>query len=519
MHSVSANLINLKFKLTSMYLKTSITPEGLAVILFIVYWLVLEYLRSINFLERHNLSSYGPLLILRTKKGLNLLEKLSRPKKLWRVFATLGIPMVFLGMVFMFSLIIFMDIVMLKSPPPPSSITSPRNVLLIPWVNTLFPPLYLLLALIVTLVVHEFSHAILCRVEGIKVKALGILLLLVPIGGFAEPDEKELEKNANRIQKVRIFSAGVISNFSLATIAFILFILLLNFLQPTVFIAHSKNPEIHAGEIVYSINGIKVFTPSDVTTALKLNRKKLEIVTDNGTYILPCVAGVEIAKTYPGYPAYKAGMKEGMIIYMVNNTYTPTLEAFEEFMSKTKPGQILDVHVYYNNKKEVFHVKLTKSPYSNSGFLGVEVYEYISGLELGYSSVLLEELKSLPYQLKSIRGLLFFVAMPLMGFKGFIGQATKYFKPEILGGYLFVILTSLYWIGWVNFYVGLFNCLPAIPLDGGRVFYEAFTWILNKLGLEGDKIAGATVKYLAYLIFASLIMSVVVPNIAYLKRL
>jgi hypothetical protein len=45
----------------------------------------------------------------------------------------------------------------------------------------------------VTLVVHELAHAVLCRTEGVSVKSMGALLLgIVPIGGFAEPDEEEL---------------------------------------------------------------------------------------------------------------------------------------------------------------------------------------------------------------------------------------------------------------------------------------------------------------------------------------
>ncbi len=501
----------------------SLTPEGIALIAVIAYWAIIEALKNRGILEKYGLSAYGPILIVRTKKGLALLEKISKPKRFWRFLATAGIPAVFAGMAFMFALVILMDIVMIKSPPPPSPVTSPRNALLIPWVNTLFPPLYLLIGLVVTLVVHEFSHAILCRVEGIKVKSLGLLMLIAPIGGFAEPDEEELEKKATRMQKIRIFSAGVVSNFAVASVAFAAFIFLLNFLHPVVFVAYSNNPNIHAGDVIYSINGVNVSTPSDVTRALLKSPfgGKLSMVTEEGSYTLPAIYGVRIAGLYKDYPAEKAGLKVGMIIYQVNNQTTPTLESFEKVMKKTKPGEVITLHVYWKGKTEVFRVKLAKSPYSSSGFLGVEVYEYVSGLELGYSSMLLEELKSLPHSLWNVRGWLYFVAMPLMGFKGFIGQTKKYFKPEILGDKLFFLLTSLYWIGWVDFYVGLFNCLPAVPLDGGRVFYEVFAALLEKMGVKGgEKIAGSVVKYLAYLIFASLIMSIVVPNVSvYVKWL
>ncbi len=501
-----------------------ISLEGIALIVFISYWICVEVLRSKGVLEKYEISNYGPLLIVRTKKGLGILEKISKPKKFWRVISTAGIPSVFAGMVFMFALIVLMDVMMVKSPPPPSQLTSPRNVLLIPWVNTLFPPLYLLIGLIVTLVVHEFSHAILCRVEGIKVKALGLLMLLLPIGGFAEPDEEELEKKASRIQKVRIFSAGVISNFAVATIAFILFLLLLNFLQPVVFVANTSNSNttMHAGEIVYSINGVNVSTPADVAKALEKTIESGTIVvrTESGIYKLHGVCGVKVVGLYKNYPAEKAGIKPGMIIYMINETYTPNLYAFQKYMSKTKPGEVLTLHVYYKGKREVIKVRLVKSPYSNSGFLGVEVYGYVSGLTLGYSKVLLDELKSIPSELKSVRGWLLLVAMPLMGFKGFTGSVTKYFKPMVFGSTLFVILTALYWICWVNFYVGLFNCLPAIPLDGGRVLYEVLVWIANKFGFSGEKVAEKVVKFLAYLIFVSLALSVVIPNLTpYLKTI
>ncbi|NIP35131.1 MAG: peptidase, partial [Thermoplasmata archaeon] len=34
---------------------------------------------------------------------------------------------------------------------------------------------------------------------------------------------------------------------------------------------------------------------------------------------------------------------------------------------------------------------------------------------------------------------------------------------------------------WLNLMVGIFNALPAIPLDGGYIFRDGFSWLIQKL--------------------------------------
>jgi len=251
-----------------------LSGTSIALGIFLLYWLFVSVLDRKGILQKHNISTFGPLpiLMIRTTKGLKLLDILARPKVYWRIFANIGILLMFAGMIAMFLVIALSDIALYTSflngnVPQPGKYNSARNIFLIPGVNEFIPFTWGVIALIVTLVVHEFSHAILCRVENIRVKSMGILLALVPVGGFAEPDddqlfgkkeavkkelsltasieeirEREGEKKgsreteipvpdkveptpvtiATRTQRARILAAGVMANFSVAFIAFLL---------------------------------------------------------------------------------------------------------------------------------------------------------------------------------------------------------------------------------------------------------------------------------------------------------
>jgi membrane-associated protease RseP (regulator of RpoE activity) len=499
-----------------------LSSYGVALIVFITYWGIVEWLKARGELERRGISAIGPILMVRTTKGLELLEKLSKNKKPWRLIANLGIPAVFIGMTFMFFLIIIMDIVLFTSPPPPSQLTHPRSAFLIPGVNPLIPLVWGLIGLAVTLIVHEFSHAILCRVEGVRVKAMGILLALIPIGGFAEPDEDELMGKAkiNRMQRIRIFSAGVVGNFIVAIISFSAFFYLLGFLSPLVVVANVAEDSpaygiVEEEGVVESINGIQVHTADDVRRAIEEhNIIKLKI-RDGSEVILPRETDVRIIELYKGYPAMEVGLKEGMIIFKINNKETPTLTEFKKAMSLTKPGETISVHAYQDGEIKEFSVTLASSPFGgDNGFMGVVVEEYMGGISFGFAEFTLNRLKNIPSQLTSPEGWLIVVAMPL-AFRGFSEEAINYFEPTGFweGNTIFYLLNTFYWVGWINFYVGLFNCLPAIPLDGGRVFHELLSALLTRRSARGEEISKMVVKFIALVIFSSIILSILIPNI------
>ncbi|MHC1587649.1 MAG: site-2 protease family protein, partial [Candidatus Syntropharchaeia archaeon] len=221
---------------------------------FLAYWIVVIFLEKKGYLKRHNITAIGPILMLRTERWQKLLEKLSKHRRFWRISAMLTLPFILVSMVGMFMLILMNLYVFLFQTPEPSKLTEVQNILFIPGINEFIPFTYGWIGIFLAVMVHEFSHALLCKVEGIKVKSMGLLLILIPIGGFTEPEERELEE-AKKIKRMRMFAAGNMGNFFLAFLAFFLLInVVLGGITPITegVIVHGG---MEPGSVITSVNG------------------------------------------------------------------------------------------------------------------------------------------------------------------------------------------------------------------------------------------------------------------------
>lgn len=474
--------------------------------IFIVYCTIVTVFRSK--LEKKNVSVIGPILLVRTKRGLKLLDTLAKPKKFWKIFGDLGVILVFLGMVYMIFLILLMDYIMITSPPEPSPATSPRNILLIPGLNEFIPFVWGLIGLIVTLIVHEFSHAIVARVENIKVKSLGVVLALIPIGGFAEPDEKELMKSEKR-SRIRIYSAGITANFLMALIAFAIFFSLLGFLKPHVVVLKSLNDNFEERSAIISINGIDVETPQDILKAVDDFDVVNVVVRKQDGQIeeleVKPVMGVYIVGILNNTPAERVGLKKDSVIISVNGINTPNTDVFRKIMLKTKPNDTIEVEVLEDGAVKRYSVKLAEM--KGHGFLGVLIGgDYFAGAVIGYSKGIIDSLTKIP---ANVQGLFYLTAMPFY-FRSFDG-ITNYFTPQgiftKLGDALFYLLNIFYWVAWLNFYIGLFNCLPAVPLDGGRLLGDLLRYFMR------EDFASTITRSLTFFVFFSILLSILIPNI------
>jgi len=514
----------------------------LTLYIFLIYWFIVLVLNRKGILQRYNISAFGPILMIRTRRGERLLDRLAKGelrKRFWRTYANIGTILVLIAMTFMFILVLLGAYATFTVQPEPTELNAPRNWLLIPGLNE-FIPLCAWIGFVVALVVHELSHAVLSTVEKIKVKSMGLLVAVVPIGAFAEPDseqlfgekekgkktrgEKELEsepdkeagkeekrKVATARERTRILSAGVTSNFFVALIAFALFFSILFAIQPVsdkmfyVYGVAEGSPaeklEIVEGMFIIKVDGSGVTNLEDMNKAIEEKEKvfldvldkkgkEREIIVERGYES----EGIRIVEVVEGFPASNAGIKPGMSIIRMDKEKIDYSEDFQNFLNHTVPGQVIEVQT----KDKIFSVELEKSPYDKIGFLGVVVANNPLGMRVedfpakGY----LKGLQSMPSSLASLSttGWLWLTLLPFlplpMGFSSFNPLLSHLYEPvgavSFLGGSIFVIADVLFWIGWINFYVGLFNCLPAIPLDGGYVFREMLNPVL-RIGIKDER--------------------------------
>jgi membrane-associated protease RseP (regulator of RpoE activity) len=491
-----------------------------------------------------------PLAIfLRTTRGLNLLDYLARPKGFWRLMASAGIPLVVLSMTYFLMLVLAMTYFMIQEPPMPSSYNAPRNILLIPGLNEYIPFVWGWIALFVTMVVHEFAHGILSRVEGVRVKSMGIVaVLFAPIAAFVEPDDTDLfgSKDQPAIvskgARIRILSAGVISNFIVAAVAMALFfgpvIAAISPMDRLIIVdvkdgSAADKAGFESGMVLLDVNGYKDSNLEQLYSHLGSLTNSVNVFYSNIEEILPLpgepARGIMVASTFKGSSAEAAGLPPKSLITEIDGKEIGNLEGFRKLMNTTHPGQTIAITTGQGN---AYLINLTEkenaAPEDRGGFIGIGISgnAVLSGgalIQEVPSRQFLQTLQNIPRM--GIAGFHLMLSLPFSGipgftqkgFPGFSGWLTAVFKPsgwaEPLGSKLFWIANLLLWIGWINLYAGLFNCLPAVPLDGGHIFKDLVQSGFERIVRpeEAERFTRTTVAILTWLVLTSLLITLVAP--------
>lgn len=277
---------------------------------FAVIWIVALVFKKK--LVNHGVEVSFPILMWKTKRLRGFINRIANiSPRFWKWFMNIGIVISFIAM----ALITYSLFVSL------STITQTPSVsLVIPGVEVPGSPIFIpflfgIIGLVTVIVVHEFSHGILARVENIKIKSIGLLLFAVLPGAFVEPDEEDMEK-AKKTSRMRVYAAGSIANISLFVVAFLLMTAISSFVISGAF--HET--------------------------------------------------GIEIQRVIDGAPADNI-LKPGMIVESINGYNVTDADSYSKAVSSLKPGEMVNVTTNTGN----YNFTAGKNPNNASvGYMGVQ---------------------------------------------------------------------------------------------------------------------------------------------------
>jgi membrane-associated protease RseP (regulator of RpoE activity) len=416
----------------------------LIVLLLIGAYALVAYTVKTRGLWQDRITFYGPVMALKTWK-VSFFDRFIPYSTLLKVYGTAGVAVVVLvaavGTLMLFFALRFTFL----TRPEPTGIYAPQNILLLPGINEFVPSTFAVwFAFVLTIAVHEFGHGILCRVEQIRVRAMGVLLAVIPIGFFVEPDEEELEK-APASSRCRIFGAGITNNLLVGCLCGGLLLLVMAQAVPV------TGPVIHG--------------------------------------------------VYQGFPAHGAGVPQNSFVRTVNGQEVHSVGEVAAILNGTHPGDHLVLEVEKDGVLTSYEMTLAAWPgnvsSSPSGFMGVSYYPGTEVLRtvrelarpIGFLFLVTIPFES-DYQVYELPG----------DTSGGTGTASV---PLYVGGYLrllafespeqafyqvpfagfWELVHLLFWSAWININVGIFNALPMIPLDGGYILKEGVQALLRRKGL------------------------------------
>jgi membrane-associated protease RseP (regulator of RpoE activity) len=494
-----------------------------ALIAFGAYLIMVAVGRKSGVWKRIGVTFYGPVMMIRTTRGRGTIDWMASKTHLWRAYGTASAVVTVMAMVFLTGLILLATLMTLNG----HGISTPSAR-----IGTASDPLtviaYVVIGASLAILVHEFLHGVLSVVGKIKIDSLGLLVLLIPIGAFVEPNDKEL-RSATRPGRIRIFAAGPAANLILA---FTLMILLVGVLAPSarpfqegavVTDVGKDSPAAVSGMNVWSeitgvagqpIRSVRDFQTLSIDDPGQLTNINLTYRGHHFVQALP--AGMAVVSETDG-PALNAGIRSGMIVRSIDDRIIHSaseLASVVENASRDRPVNVTVLKLGYDSAAGVswfvpddsvrtvnltskwlyyylHYPTLNKESYRNVSFLGISVSPF--GLEVGDPEEIVQPV-SHPFAgahgLEGYVGASFrYVALPFNGYSPMTPPLADLYGPSGTFSFMptdvyWMTVNLVYWVFWVNLMLGLSNALPVMPMDGALVLRDLIRGLVYRINLR-----------------------------------
>jgi regulator of sigma E protease len=403
--------------------------------------------------------------------------------------------------------------------------------------------LYIVIALGVTILVHELGHFLIAKALKIRVEAFSIgfgpeivswkrggteyrIGWLIFLGGYVklsgeDPDkidvnDKEAFLNQHPIKKILVAVSGVIQNFIFAfVLVWIVFMAGTETLKPVVGEVKKGYPAYEAGmkkgDEITQINGkdisywnelteiIAKEGKTEMTFALKRNGAGLVVkikpsieetedllkdkITKPVIGVSPLPFLNEIEGLEKGYPAAESGLKTGDVIMAVNGKRTQFWDQVTAEIEKSKKEVI--VKVQRGAEEKEFTIKTAEKEYFNSETKKKEKV-IVVGIRPRSNSTI-ERYGFLAAAPKAWEQTKEFTVLTV---KSLYKMIMRKIKPDVAGplGVMQIsyevaksgLIPLLFLFAIININLALVNFLPILPLDGGLAFMFIIEWITGK---------------------------------------
>ncbi|MEM2755245.1 MAG: site-2 protease family protein [Candidatus Methanomethylicia archaeon] len=428
----------------------------LVLTLIIIYTILVSIASYKKLLSKcRNVSFYGPFIMLKTSRGNQIIDRISRYKFPWIIAMNIFIAIYILSFIIALWLIINSAIASFRI--PASAAPTPQMLIGIPGVNPFIPLWYGIVGLIFSVFFHEFSHGIASRVGNIRIKSMGILFLIVPLGAFVEPDDEELKKTS-RLSRVRVYVSGPAVN------------------------------------IMSSLIFLLIFTSSISMVSF-------------------APIGVAVDTVFRDSPAYNAGIRPGMVIVAVNSDYVKSWDEFFQLMSRFKPNDTVKLLVRNSTAEIILNITLDE----RFKYTGVESDR--DKPFLGVANRWISIIYSLANPFSTLpESFLELLRLPFIGLAVIQPPYPEFYSTPIPSNIFWPLLNTAYWIFWLNLMIGLTNVLPIVPLDGGLIVKETIEVILGKISSkksieERSIIALKAAYFITLVVVVMILMPMIIPRI------
>lgn len=471
------------------------------VILLIFIWIVAILYLAPRLAKTRNFQGYGPFLMVKLTKNRGILDRVSR-RFPGIIFGKVSVVIVIISALLALVLLGYGAYLSLFI--TPSNAPSLSLLVAFPGINPAIPIGYGTVTLILAVVIHEMFHGIVARKHGIKVRSVGALFFIIPIGAFVEPDEEEVEK-ADPVHRRRLIAAGPGINIVIAIVA----LLLLSFVlvpaaTPTHDGAYVQYITDGSPASYYLTTGQEVtaygnYTGNSVSNMILDSQLvpggsyNMSVYNGKSTAVYSIPAGLAIDSTTSGYPAAKAGLQVGSLIISVNGQLVYNDTSLENILDSISPGQNITV----TTEQFTLQSGNLQGVFKNTSLATASKYDYYAsnypnqnsqafknesflGVTVSYSGMLGSNLTALQ-SILSGRGVftqpwsagLTFIALPFAFLYPIPAGMASLFTVPFSAPLFWGIVNFAYWMFWIDFLLGITNALPFLIFDGGQFFRDS----------------------------------------------